>query len=182
MGKGIGTVTDSAGHYKLNLAGHNEDILKLSIIGYIAQIINIAELSGKNKTTIFLQPSVTELKEVKVSNRKWKEGILGNTSQSDNSNAGFTDNGLGHEIGTVIKIKKSPAYLKKFNVHITHAPLYPVKLRLNFYSLKKGRPDQLLQNQNIYIDVQPGQKDIHVNLQPYSIYVDDDFFAGLEWI
>ena len=43
-------------------------------------------------------------------------------------------------------------------------------------------PDQLLQNQNIYVDVLAGQKDIHVNLEPYGIYVDDNFFAGMEWI
>ncbi len=182
IGKSVGTVTDTAGRYKLNLAGHDADTLKLSIIGYAPVIYKVALFVSDTHKTVLLQPSTTQLKEVRVSNRKWKEGILGNDSRSDNSNVGFSDNILGHEIGTVIKIKKSPTFLKKFNVHITNAPLYPVKLRLNFYSVKKGMPDQLLQNQNIYIDVLPGQKDIQVDLQPYSIYVDDNFFAGLEWI
>jgi hypothetical protein len=182
IGKSVGTVTDSAGRYKINLTNHDNDSLKLSMIGYIAQTYRIAAFVSDAHKTILLQPSLTQLKEVKVSNRKWKEGILGNTSTSDNSNAGFDDNRLGHEIGTVIKIKKSPTYLKRFNVHITNAPLYPVKLRLNFYSLKKGMPDQLLQNQNIYVDVLPGQKNIQVDLEPYSIYVDNNFFASLEWI
>ncbi|MBD1392362.1 carboxypeptidase-like regulatory domain-containing protein [Mucilaginibacter glaciei] len=181
-GKNIGTVTDSAGRYKISLIGHEADIIKISMIGYLAQTYQIADFIAGNKKIILLQPSVTQLKEVKVTNRKWKEGVLGNTSQSDNTNAGFSDNILGHEIGTVIKIKKSPTFLKKFNVHISRAPSYPVKLRLNFYSLKKGMPDQLLQNQNIYVEAQAGQKDIQVNLEPYSIYVDDNFFAALEWI
>lgn len=182
IGKSVGTVTDSAGHYKLNLASHDADSLKLSMIGYIAQTFRVSAFVSDAHKTILLQPSVTQLKEVKVSNRKWKEGILGNTSQSDNSNAGFRENRLGYEIGTVIKIKKSPTYLKKFNVHISNASSYPVRLRLNFYSLKKGMPDQLLQNQNIYVDVLAGQKDIHVNLEPYNIFVDDTFFTSLEWI
>ncbi|MGY4536162.1 hypothetical protein ACVW0P_000569 [Mucilaginibacter sp. UYNi724] len=182
IGKNVGTVTDSAGHYRLNLAGHEADTLKLSMIGYAPSIYKVASFINDAHKTILLQPSITQLKEVRVTNRKWKEGVLGNTSKSDNSNAGFSDNNLGHEIGTVIKIKKAPTYLKKFNVHITNAPLYPVKLRLNFYSLKKGMPDQLLQNQNIYVDVLAGQKDIEVNLKPYGIYVDDNFFASLEWI
>ncbi|RYU92553.1 carboxypeptidase-like regulatory domain-containing protein [Mucilaginibacter terrigena] len=182
IGKSVGTVTDSAGRYKINLAGHDADTLKLSMIGYVAQTYTVAGFVSANKQTILLQPSVTQLKEVKVTNKKWKEVILGNTSQSDNSNAGFANNRLGHEIGTVIKIKKSPTFLKKFNVHITNPPVYPVKLRLNFYTLKKGMPDQLLQNQNIYVDVLAGQKDIHVNLEPYNIYADDNFFASLEWI
>jgi hypothetical protein len=182
IGKSIGTVTDSAGRYKLNLAGHEADTIKLSMIGYLPVTYKVSAFVSDSRKTVLLQPSVTQLKEVKVSNKKWKEGILGNTSQSDNSNAGFRDNSLGHEIGTVIKIKKSPTFLKRFNVHITNAPAHPVKLRLNFYSLKKGMPDQLLQNQNIYVDVLAGQKDIQVNLEPYNIYVDNNFFASLEWI
>ncbi|WP_374951184.1 carboxypeptidase-like regulatory domain-containing protein [Mucilaginibacter sp.] len=182
VGKSVGTVTDSAGRYKMNFAGHEGDVIKFSMIGYTAQSFKVADFLADNKQTIFLQPSVTELKEVKVSNRKWKEGILGNASKSESTNAGFSTDRLGHEIGSIIKIKRSPTFLKKFNVHITDAPAYPVKLRLNFYTLKKGLPDQLLQNQNIFVDVQPGQKDIHLNLEPYNIYVDDNFFAGLEWI
>ncbi|MFD0763351.1 carboxypeptidase-like regulatory domain-containing protein [Mucilaginibacter lutimaris] len=182
IGKSVGTVTDSAGRYKLNLTGHENDSLKLSMIGYAPAIYKIASFATDAHKTILLQPSTTQLKEVRVSNRKWKEGILGNDSKSDNSNAGFRSNRLGYEIGTVIKIKKKPTYLKQFNVHITDAPAYPVKLRLNFYSLNKGMPDQLLQNQNIYVDVMPGQKDIQVDLQPYSIYVDNNFFVSLEWI
>ena len=184
IGKSVGTVTDSAGRYKINLANHNADSLKLSMIGYAAQTYQVAGFvkDANTRKVLLLQPSITPLKEVKVSNKKWKEVVLGNTSQSDNSNAGFRDNRLGYEIGTVIKIKKSPTYLKKFNVHISNAPSYPVRLRLNFYTLKKGMPDQLLQNQNIYVDVLAGQKDIHVNLEPYNIFVDDNFFASLEWI
>ena len=182
IGKSVGTVTDSTGRYKLNLAGHEGDTLKLSMIGYVAQTYKVSAFVRNAHKAILLQPSINQLKEVKVSNKKWKEAILGNTSQSDNSNAGFNDNRLGHEIGTVIRIKRSPTFLKRFNVHISNAPAYPVKLRLNFYSLKKGMPDQLLQNQNIYVDVLAGQKDIRVNLDAYNIYVDNDFFASLEWI
>ncbi|QHS56980.1 carboxypeptidase-like regulatory domain-containing protein [Mucilaginibacter sp. 14171R-50] len=182
IGKAVGTVTDSLGRYKINLAGHDADTLKLSMIGYIAQTYKVAGFINGNKQIIALQPSVTELKEVKVSNKKWKEVVLGNTSQSENTNAGFDANRLGHEIGTIIKIKKSPTYLKRFNAHITDAPLYPVKLRLNFYTLKKGMPDQLMQNQNIFVDVPAGQKDIHVNLEPYNIFAENNFFVSLEWI
>lgn len=184
IGKSIGTVTDSAGRYKLNLGDHEADSLKLSMIGYKALTYRVADFlkNSDSHKVLSLQPSVTQLKEVKISNKKWKEVVLGNTSQSDNSNAGFHDNRLGYEIGTVIKIKRSPTYLKKFNVHISNAPSYPVKLRLNFYSLKNGMPDQLLQNQNIIVDVLAGQKDIHVNLEPYTIFVNDNFFASMEWI
>ena len=182
IGKSVGTVTDSTGHFRLNLAGHDADTLRFSIIGYIPETYNVASFVSNTRKFVLLQPSITQLKEVKVSNKKWKEITLGNTSQSDNSNAGFDDNKLGHEIGTVIKIKKSPTFLKRFNVHITYASTNPVRLRLNFYTLKNGLPDRLMQDQNIYVDVLTGQKDIHVNLVPYNIYADDNFFVSLEWI
>ncbi|GGH08095.1 carboxypeptidase-like regulatory domain-containing protein [Mucilaginibacter phyllosphaerae] len=183
IGKSVGTVTDSAGRYKLNLTDHAADSLKLSMIGYKPLTYLVASFVKDNAhQTISLQPSVTQLKEVRVTNKKWKEVTLGNTSHSKTSNAGFNSNRLGYEIGTIIKIKKSPTYLKQFNVTIAGDVNHPVKLRLNFYTVKNGLPDQLLQNQNIFVNVEKGQQEIHVDLQPYSIYVDDNFFASLEWI
>jgi hypothetical protein len=183
-GKSVGTVTDSAGHYKLNLTGHDADSLKLSMVGYKALNYQIAGFlkNTESHKIIFLVPAITQLKEVKVSNKKWKEVILGNTSHSKTSNAGFYNNILGYELGTVIKIRKSPTYLKRFNVTISSDVTYPVKLRLNFYTVKNGLPDQLLQNQNIFVSVEKGQQEIQINLEPYSIYVEDNFFVSLEWI
>ncbi|MDB5126599.1 carboxypeptidase-like regulatory domain-containing protein [Mucilaginibacter sp.] len=184
IGKSVGTVTDSAGRYKLNLANHDTDSLKLSMIGYKAltyQVANFLKNANTHKT-LLLQPAVTQLKEVKVNNHKWKEVILGNTTQSKSSNAGFRDNRLGYEIGSIIKIKKSPIYIKQFNTAIASEITDSVKLRLNFYSVKDGMPDQLLQNQNIFVTVKKGQQNLNVNLEPYNIYVDDKFFVSLEWI
>jgi hypothetical protein len=43
IGKSVGTVTDSTGRYKLNLANHDADSLKLSMIGYAAQTYQVAD-------------------------------------------------------------------------------------------------------------------------------------------
>jgi hypothetical protein len=52
IGKSVGTVTDSAGRYKLNLTSHDTDSLKLSMIGYIAQTYRIsAFVNDSHKTT-----------------------------------------------------------------------------------------------------------------------------------
>jgi hypothetical protein len=184
IGKSVGTVTDSAGRYRLNLANHDADSLKLSMIGYKALIYQVANFlkDAESRKVLSLQPSLTQLKEVKVNNHKWKEVILGNTTQSKSGNAGFRDNRLGYEIGSIIKIKKSPTYLKQFNTAIAIATTDSVKLRLNFYSVKDGMPDQLLQNQNIFVIVKKGQQSINVDLKPYNIFVDDKFFVSLEWI
>jgi hypothetical protein len=184
IGKSVGTVTDSAGHYRLNLANHDADSLKLSMIGYkplTYQVTDFVKNADSHKT-LLLQPTITQLKEVKVGNHKWKQVILGNTTQSKSSNTGFTSNKLGNEIGTIIKIKKSPTFLKQFNASIASEIADSVMLRLNFYTVKDGMPDQLLQNQNIFLTIRKGQEKINLNLEPYNIIVEDKFFVSLEWI
>jgi hypothetical protein len=184
IGKSVGTVTDSFGHYTINLTDHAVDSLKLSMIGYKSltyQVANFVKDVNSHKT-LLLQPTVTQLKEVKVNNHKWKQVILGNTTQSKSGNAGFRSNRLGYEMGTIIKIKKSPSFLKQFNASIASEIVDSVKLRLNFYTVKDGMPDQLLQNQNIFVTVRKGQEKINLNLEPYNIFVEDKFFASLEWI
>lgn len=182
--KGVGTVTDNAGRFRINLTGHDADSLKLSMIGYKSLTYRVAGFIKDTEAhkILLLQPTVTQLKEVKVNNHKWKQVVLGNTSQSKSTNAGFTDNKLGYEIGAIIKIKKSPTFIKQFNANIASEVTDSVKLRLNFYSVKDGMPDQLLQNENIFVTVKNGQQRINVNLEPYNIVADDKFYVSLEWI
>ena len=107
---------------------------------------------------------------------------MGNTTRSKSVNAGFNSNTLGNEIGEIIKIKKSPTYLKRFNASINETTDDSVKLRLNIYSVKDGLPDKNLLQQNIFVMVKKNQDKITIDLEPYHIMVDDNFFISLEWI
>lgn len=183
IGKNVGTVTDSNGSYKLNLTNHNNDSLRISMVGYMPQTYKVADIINLQSKTFILEPSTTQLKEVRVSNHKWKQSILGNTTRSKGTNASFNTGRPGNEIGTIIKIKKSPTYLKQFNASLSSsATLDSMTLRLNFYTVKDGLPDQLIQHQNIFVSVKRGQDMITVNLEPYNVVVEDKFFVSLEWI
>ena len=184
IGKGIGTVTDAAGAFRLIMNNNDADSLKISMIGYRPQTYLVADLKKRTALlNITLEPKTTALKEVKIYNHKFKEAILGNTTKSKSTNAGFTSNQLGNEIGEIIKIKRSPTRIKQFNASIS-VPVTAdsIKLRLNFYSVVDGMPDQILQQQNIFITVKKGQDKISVDLEPYDIVVKDKFFVSLEWI
>jgi hypothetical protein len=184
IGKATGTVTDAGGVFKLIVNDNDSDSLKISMIGYRPQTYLVGDLKKQTGSlNISLEPKVTALKEVKIYNRKFKEAILGNTTESKSSNAGFTSNQLGNEIGEIIKIKRSPTRIKRFNASMSN-PLSTdsVKLRLNFYSVVDGMPDKILQQQNIFITVKKGQDKISVNLELYDIVVEDKFFVSLEWI
>jgi hypothetical protein len=183
IGKAVGTVTDMDGQFKLSLT-NDADSLKMSMIGYKAQTFLVGDIKKNiaRYKIISLEPAIVQLKEVKVVKRNFKEVVLGNKTESQSTNAGFTSNKLGNEIGIVIKIKKSSTLIKQFNASIASTITDSVKMRLNFYTLKDGLPDQIISNKNIFVTVKSGQKKISVDLLPYNIMVDDDFFVSLEWI
>ncbi len=184
IGKATGTVTDNNGYFKLTLNNNNADSLKISMIGYVSKAFLISDfLRNYNGTKVIsLSPDNRQLKEVKVYSRKPKESILGNTTQSKTTDVGFTSTLLGNEIGAIIKIKRTPTHLKQFNTSLAHPTTDSVKLRLNFYSVKNGKPDTILQHQNIFVMVKKGEEKITVDLEPYHIYVEDKFFVSLEAI
>ncbi|PJJ84544.1 carboxypeptidase-like regulatory domain-containing protein [Mucilaginibacter auburnensis] len=184
IGRAVGTVSSDAGSYRINLSNHVADSLKFSMIGYRSQVFAVKELvNQQGALNISLAPEIKQLNEVKVTNRKWKTAILGNTTKSQGTTAGFDNNALGHEIGAIIKIKRSPTWLKQFNASIVENVITDsVKMRLNIYSVKDGMPDQNILNQNIFVTVHKGDKAININLEPYNVMVEDKFFISLEWI
>lgn len=183
VGKGVGTVTNIDGDFKLSLTGHESDSLRISMLGYRAQSFLIADLQKRSGVlSISLDPNNIQLKQVNIGNRKYKESILGNTTKSQSVRAGFTSNYLGNEIGTIIKIKRAPTYLKQFNASINENMSDSVMLRLNIYSVKDGLPDKNILQQNIFIKIHKGDDHISVDLTPYHIIVDDKFFIGVEWV
>ncbi|TWR25410.1 carboxypeptidase-like regulatory domain-containing protein [Mucilaginibacter achroorhodeus] len=183
MGKSIGTVTGKDGSFNLNLSDHPNDTLRLSMVGYVPLTFKIADAINMRDKNFVLQPATMQLNEVKVSNHKWKQVILGNTTRSKNTNASFNTGRPGNEIGTIIKIKKSPTYLKQFNASLSSTLMTDsVTMRLNFYTIKNGLPNQLLQNQNIFVTIKKGQDMITADLNPYNIVVEDKFFVSLEWV
>jgi len=184
IGKSNGTVTDDNGHFKLSLNNSNTDSLRISMIGYMPKTYLVSNfiMHYNPGETIMLVPALHQLAEVKISGRKSKLAVLGNTTQSKSTNAGFTSNKLGNEIGEIIKIKRAPTFLKQFNASLAQTVTDSIKLRLNFYSVKDGLPDEILQQQNIFVTIKKGQQQITVDLTPYNIVVNDKFFVSLEWI
>jgi hypothetical protein len=184
VGKAEGTVTDANGHYGISLTNYDADSLRISMIGYRPQSFLVGDFRKGYSTykTVSLQPDLREIKEVRVTNHKWKQVVLGNTTKSQSTNAGFTSNKLGNEIGAIIKIKRAPTYLKQFNASISGDVSDSVKLRLNFYTVKNSLPDKPLQLQSIFVRVKKGDKTVTVDLEPYFIVVEDKFFVSLEWI
>jgi len=185
VGKNIGTVSDEEGRFKLVIpAGHSDDILRISMLGFATRDFKVSSLEAmlSKSHVIELTPSVIEMEQVVVSNRKAKEKTLGNKTESQNVTVGFENDILGHEIGMIMKIKKAPSLLKTFKASIASTNNKPVKMRLNFYSVKNGMPDKLIINKNIIVTAPINNDRLVVDLTPHNIMVEDDFFVSLEWI
>jgi len=113
---------------------------------------------------------------------KYQTKILGNKTTSKLLYAAFTTNKLGNEMGFVVRGRKRPMILKKFNVSLVENDYGPIKFRLNFYDLVNGRPNENILNENIIVETDIESGILTVELTPYKIVIDEDFFIAIEWI
>ena len=97
--------------------------------------------------------------------------------------AGFTSNQLGNEIAQFVRVKKNrPTLLKKFWLSIAENAIEDVILRLNVYTEDEGFPAENILTEPIYISLPNEAETIIVDLTPYDIYVEENFFFSIEWI
>jgi len=185
IGKNIGTVSNPNGDFKIKLEDkYNNDSLRFSMIGYNSKTFKIADIKNKiaNPLKIELETSQTQLSEVVVYSREFKEKVLGNETESKAIVAGFSSNELGNEVGIVIKIKHKPTYIETFNVNIASNKYDTLKFRINFYTLKDGMPDKNILKQPIIVKTTLKNGKLSIDLRKSNIIVEDDFLVALEWI
>lgn len=181
VNRGIGTVTNDSGYFKLDVSTANRnDTLKCSMIGYTSKVFAIKDLvSG----TIYIDERIVELDAVVINPKKVKEVTIGNLYDSPYVSAGFNSNDLGTEAGTVMKVKnKKTYYLKKAGINIAYCNYDSILFRINIYDFKNGKPGEILLLSPIYVKVVKGQRNLEMDLTQYNIEVTNDFLLSLEWI
>lgn len=191
VNKDIGTVSDENGDFELILVLGNEyyvnetnekDSILISSIGFKSQKFAVFDLQRKLKEikNIYLETDTIILNEVVISSYKnLKEEVIGKTYKS-NIEAAFKDCPLGYEMGTKIKIGKSPTIVKSFNTYIIKNNLGFKKFRLNFYSIKKGKPSTKLFNKDIIFEVPLKEGDFNLDLEEYDIILKEDCIVTIE--
>jgi len=184
--KSIGTVSDEKGDFSIVLEDqYNADTLRISMIGYKTRNFVLTDFKKQfpmSNAVIPLEPSVSELKEVTVKPGKIKYAVLGNDYQSKNVTAGFKSNTLGSEMGTVMRIKKSPSYIERVDFHIAENKYDSAIWRVNIYLLKDGKPGENILRQPIYLKSYKRNENLFIDLSPYLLEVEDDFVIALELI
>ena len=180
-----GTVSDSEGKFSLELPeSFINDTLRISSIGYEPVDILVRNLHDRKPLDLSLEEDVGELNEIIIPVKGYKNKTLGNKTQSRFMGTGFGYDQLGAEMGVKINIRHEPTFVDAFNFFISYNRLSGgVVFRLNFYSVKRGKPDQNLLNRNILVTIEPKQTgSIQVDLTPYDIVLTEDVIVTLEWV
>ncbi len=183
IGKGTGTVSDINGKFTIVLPDSlNDQTLKFSCIGYKSRSFTVSEFKKATDPAILLEESILSLAQVIVKPKVLKTKILGNQNDSKNAVAGFKSNDLGSELGTIMKIRKSPTLIENLNFNIAKNEIQNVKFRVNVYAMKNGQPDSILLKQPIYVTTSLTSGTLTVDMKPYNLWVETDFMVSLEWI
>lgn len=180
-----GTVSNQDGRFNLEFTEENEgDTIRISSIGYRAQDIRIQDLNNSEQISIRLEEQPGELNEIVIPVKGLRSKTLGNKTQSKFMSTGFSYDQLGAEMGVRINIRRSPTYVDAFHSFITYNRLSSRSVfRVNFYSVKKGKPDRNLLKSNILVGIDPKQTGvISVDLKPYDIVLHEDVIVTLEWV
>mgnify|MGYP001585696487 CR=1 FL=1 len=186
MDENIGTVSDEQGYFQLEIdpLQYSQSNLRFSMIGFESKTYVLQEYLQKELLIIPLTEESTELEEVVVSTKRtqFETKILGNKTTTKFIYAAFTTNKLGNEMGFVVRQRKRPMILKKFNISLVENDYGLIRFRLNFYSVENGLPTSTLLKENIIIETDATSGIVSKDLAPYEIVIDEDFFVSIEWI
>ena len=194
LNKGIGTVTDELGRFSLNIWGDNikpTDTLQISSLGYrtIKMTVEEIDLPSSNDKVIYMEPFVEELNEVIISNKGYVPIIesVGYRNQGEDNYGYWKDNiALGGELATKIKVNKKRRRLETFEFEIAKNSADSLLIRVNFYdnNWQLGIPKSNLNTskKSILYKLKKDEIVVRIDVSPYDIYVEDDFYVSLELV
>ncbi|GGK58102.1 carboxypeptidase-like regulatory domain-containing protein [Rufibacter glacialis] len=188
-----GTISNAKGVFRFSLPTNQKSgIVRISAIGYEARELAIEELLTTGSQTLLLElvPTAVPLPEVQVKAKTWKTKELGGNAGPItffHHNFGVfqrpIEENLGRELGIFIHNRDKVSFISKLNFCLTSNKYDQVTFRVKIYTLQEGKPAQNITPSNILHTVKNKQKGwIQVNLEPYNLYVDQDFAIALEWV
>ncbi len=184
--KNIGTVSDETGYFELevNTEQNSRDTLRFSMIGFETKSYTLNDFINQNEIEVYLTEKSTALDEVILNSKRknYQTKILGNKTTSKALYAAFTSNKLGNEMGFIVRARKHPMILKKFNISLVENDYGSIKFRLNIYDVLNGLPNKTLLTDNLFIETEESTGIVSLDLTPYEIILDQDFFIAIEWI
>jgi hypothetical protein len=182
IGKNVGTVTDQAGNFSLELDKiYDKDSIRFSMIGYESRSFLVRAFKDNAIKTIYLGPKSYSLTEVKIVYHKAREVRLGTPVISEALKSGFAENNLGSELGVKLNTRET-VKLEDINLNVATCTYDSVTYRLNIYKTIDNIEYKNILTQPIYISFSKDKidKPITLALGKYSIIVEGDILVTLE--
>lgn len=192
VGKGVGTVTDEEGLFYLAIDTskfEGADIIQISSLGYETVEISVDEISSRAAEfpKILMQASDIVLDEVVLLSDALVPitEFLGYRNYGEKNFGYWNENiALGGELSTKVKALKGRRQLNSLEFEVWENPSDSILIRVNIYDTNGflNRPGSNLNKSqtNILHTIPAGKNIITVDLNPFELYVDDDFFVSLE--
>lgn len=185
VGQSLGTVSNEQGQYELafqeKLAA---DTVRVSYLGYRPLLLTLRQLRAR--PAVVLSPAAVALAEVRVRGRApfRRTHTLGNTGNGETSTNTLSNNDLGGQVGTVIKLSRRPTRLLSATFNIARTSPGIVTFRVNIYRLDAhGRPtDTKLLTRNLLVTAPAVRGPITVDLSADELVLDENFLLAIEML
>lgn len=183
VGKALGTVADEQGSYTLPfqepLAAAT---VRVSSLGYAPRDLTLRELAAR--PNVALTPEAVLLAEVQVHGkaRFRRTHTLGNTGNSEMATNTLSNNSLGGQVGTVIKLSRRPTHIVNAVFNIARSSPGQVTFRVNIYRLgPDGLPTETkLLPRDVIVTSPIVRGPITVDLSADQLVLNEDFFLAIE--
>lgn len=182
-GKNVGTTSNEKGNFILTLP-QTQDTLTFSAIGYKEQKVAIQQLSSKQPVLVKLQKKNVRLQEVLVRSHKLKRKKLGVTGRLPLvwGSPENTENRDIYEFANLIRVKGKPSELVSAHFYLASTKLDSALFRINLYRVSDGLPGERLVEKSIVERLSAKAGWVSIDLQPYALMLDEDFFLGIEYL
>jgi hypothetical protein len=95
----------------------------------------------------------------------------------------YNNQNLGSEVGRRFEIGNKSTRIEMFRFFLANNNFDTVKFRINMYSIKNFKPFENILHENIFVEIRNKKTGwIEIDLKPYSIIVNEDIIASVEWV
>lgn len=183
--KNVGTTSNEAGKFVLSLPEERrEDTLTFSAIGYVELSVPVGQLAQMKPLELKLQEKENTLQEVVVRSKKLKIKKLGVTGRLPVvwGSPENRDRDDIYEFANFINVKGKLSELLSAHFYVSSQKLDSALFRINLYKSKNGLPGERIIEKSILKRLPAKEGWVSIDLQPFEIYTDEDFYLGIEYL
>ena len=165
----LGAIADEKGNFSLDFTHVNKSgNLMVEVAGFKPFQISVGKFISQNSHQIFLEERISDIPEIVITPKKFKDANLGYNSKSKsihidylsknskNAKKRYSEEELNQpqsEIAISIETKKNTK-LMKINLNFAQFTLdKPIPARFNIYDEKDGKPNQLVNSQDLVFEI-----------------------------